>query len=250
MSKLSGKVALVTGGNSGLGLAIAKKFAAEGADVIITGRRVEALEAAVAEIGDKAIGIRSDVADLDDIDGLYAQITARFGHLDVVVANAGTLSLVPFAEVTSEQFDFEYGINVRGVFFTVQRALPLLRDGASVILTSSVAHVKGIPAYSVYGSAKAAVRSFARNWAAELKDRKIRVNSLTPGPFETPLMDKMGVTKEFMDEVLVPAIVAQVPLGRMGRPEELASAALFLASDDSSYITGIDLFVDGGMAQI
>ena len=249
MSKLSGKVALVTGGNSGLGLASAKAFAAEGASVVITGRRADVV-AAAAEIGSDAIGIQSDVADIAAIDSLYAQIRERFGHLDIIFANAGTLNLAPFAEITPEQFDREYDINVRGVFFTVQRALPLLRDGASIILNASVAHVKGIPAYSVYGSAKAAVRALARNLAAELKDRKIRVNCISPGPIETPLMEKMGVTKEYMDEVLVPTIMAQIPLGRMGRPEELAAAALFLASDDSSFITGIDLFVDGGMGQI
>lgn len=250
MSKLNGKVALVTGGNSGLGLAMAKKFAEEGAKIVITGRRAHAVAEAAAAIGDKAIGIVSDAANLADIDALVAQIKTRLGHLDIVVANAGGMSLVPFAEATPEQFDREYDTNVRGTFFTVQRALPLLKDGSSIIVVSSVAHVKGIPAYSIYGSAKAAVRAFARNWAAELQDRKIRVNCLSPGPFVTPLMEKMGVTKDYMEEVLVPTVVAQVPLGRMGDPEELAKAALFLASGDSSFITGIDLFVDGGMGQI
>jgi NAD(P)-dependent dehydrogenase (short-subunit alcohol dehydrogenase family) len=250
MAKLQNRVALITGGNSGLGLATAKLFAAEGAAVIITGRRPDAVAEAAAEIGYNAVGIVSDVSDIASIDRLYADIRERFGHLDIVFANAGTLSLAPFGDVTPEQFDHEFAINVRGVFFTVQRALPLLRDGASVIVNASVAHVKGLPAYSVYGAAKAAVRSFARNWAAELKDRKIRVNCISPGPTRTPIVEKMGVTKEYMDEVLTPAIIAQVPLGRMGEPEELATAALFLASDDSSFVTGIDLAVDGGMGQV
>ena len=250
MAKLDGKIALITGGNSGLGLASAKLFAAEGAQVIVTGRRLDETERAAAEIGHGAIGLQSDAADLDAIDSLYAEIGKRFGHLDVIFANAGTLSLATFADVTPAQFDHEYSINVRGVFFTVQKALPLLRDGSSIILNSSVAHYTGNPGYSVYASAKAAVRSFARNWTVDLKDRKIRVNCISPGPHETPLAEKMGVPRDVMENQLIPMIVAQVPLGRMGRAEELASAALFLASDDSSFVTGIDLCVDGGMGQI
>ena len=249
MAKLSGKIALITGGNSGIGLASAKAFVAEGAQVIITGRRQAALDAAVAEIGPSAVGVQGDVSKLADLDRLYVEVAERFGHLDIVFANAGGLSLSPFEAVTPEQFDREFDVNVRGVFFTVQKSLPLLRDGGAVILTSSVAHYTGNPGYSVYASAKAAVRSFARNWAVDLQDRGIRVNCLSPGPTETPIVDKMGVPAEVM-AVLIPQLLAQVPLGRMGRSEEIATAALFLASSDSSFITGIDLCVDGGMGQI
>jgi NAD(P)-dependent dehydrogenase (short-subunit alcohol dehydrogenase family) len=249
MGKLSGKIALITGGNSGIGLASAKAFVAEGAQVIITGRRQSALDAAVAEIGAGAVGVQGDVGKLEDLDRLYAEIGQRFGRLDIVFANAGALSLSPFEAVTPEQFDQEFDVNVRGVFFTVQKSLPLLQDGGAVILTSSVAHYTGNPGYSVYAAAKAAVRSFARNWAVDLKGRSIRVNCLSPGPTETPIVDKMGVPPDVM-AALIPQLLAQVPLGRMGRSEEVAAAALFLACSDSSFITGIDLCVDGGMGQI
>jgi len=236
-------------GNSGIGLASAKAFVAEGAQVVITGRRQDALDAAVAEIGSNAIGVQGDVGRLEDLDRLYATIGERFGHLDIVFANAGVLNLAPFEAVTPEQFDREFDINVRGLFFGVQKALPLLRDGGSIIVTASVAHFTGNPGYSVYGAAKAAVRSFARNWAVELKDRKIRVNCVSPGPTVTPIADKMGVPPEVM-AAIIPQLLAKVPLGRMGRAEEIAAAVLFLASDDSSFVTGIDLCVDGGMGQI
>ena len=249
MGKLSGKIALITGGNSGIGLASAKAFVAEGAQVIITGRRREALDAAVAEIGAAAVGVQGDVGKLEDLDRLYAAVAERFGHLDIVFANAGVLSLSPFGAVTPEQFDGEFDINVRGLFFTVQKALPLLREGGAILLTSSVAHYTGNPGYSVYAAAKAAVRSFARNWAVDLKDRRIRVNCISPGPTETPIVDKMGVPADVM-AAMIPHLLAQVPLGRMGRSEEVAAAALFLAGDDSSFITGINLCVDGGMGQI
>jgi NAD(P)-dependent dehydrogenase (short-subunit alcohol dehydrogenase family) len=250
MPKLDKQVALITGGNSGLGLATAKLFAAEGAQVIITGRRKAAVDEAAAAIGHNAVGLQSDASDLHDIDRLFAEIERRFGHLEIIFANAGSLTLAPFGQVTPAQFDFEFATNVRGVFFTVQKALPLLRDGASIILNASVAHDTGNAGYSVYGAAKSAVRSFARNWSVDLKHRKIRVNCISPGPHETPLIEKMGVTPEVMANVLIPHILAQVPLGRMGQPEELATAALFLASSDSSFVTGIDLCVDGGMGQV
>jgi len=249
MSKLDGKIALVTGGNSGLGLATATLFAREGAQVIITGRRKEVVEAAAAGIGTGAVGYQSDAADLSQIDALMERIGKAFGRIDILFANAGGMTVAPLDQVTVEQFDQEFATNVRGVFFTVQKALPVLSDGASIILNASVAHYTGHPGYSVYGGAKAAVRAFARNWSLDLKDRKIRVNVLSPGPFETPIIEKMGVSAEDMENVLKPAILAQVPMGRMGRAEELASAALFLASEDSSYVTGIDLCVDGGMGQ-
>jgi NAD(P)-dependent dehydrogenase (short-subunit alcohol dehydrogenase family) len=249
MAKLSGKIALITGGNSGIGLASAKAFVAEGAQVIITGRRQEALDAAIEEIGSAAVGIQGDVGKLQDLDRLYAEVAERFGHLDIVFANAGVLSLSPFDAVTPEQFDGEFDVNVRGLFFTVQKSLPLLRDGGAILLTSSVAHYTGNPGYSVYAAAKAAVRSFARNWAVDLKDRGIRVNCISPGPTDTPIVDKMGVPADVM-AALIPQVLAQVPLGRMGRSEEIAAAALFLAGSDSSFITGIDLCVDGGMGQI
>jgi len=250
MRKLNKQVALITGGNSGLGLATAKLFAAEGAQVIITGRRKAAVDEAAAAIGHSAVGLQSDASDLQDIDHLYSEIGRRFGHLDVIFANAGSLTLAPFDQVTPAQFDCEFATNVRGVFFTVQKALPLLRDGGSVILNASVAHYTGNAGYSVYAAAKAAVRSFARNWSIDLKNRKIRVNCISPGPHETPIIEKIGVTPDVMANVLLPHFVALVPLGRMGRPEELAAAALFLASSDSSFITGIDLCVDGGMGQV
>jgi NAD(P)-dependent dehydrogenase (short-subunit alcohol dehydrogenase family) len=250
MPKLDKQAALITGGNSGLGLATAKLFAAEGAQVIITGRRKAAVDEAVAAIGHNAVGLQSDASDLQDIDRLFAEIERRFGRLDVIFANAGSLTLAPFDQVSPAQFDFEFATNVRGVFFTVQKALPLLRDGGSIILNASVAHYTGNAGYSVYGAAKAAVRSFARNWSVDLKDRKIRVNCISPGPHETPIIEKMGVTPDVMAKVLIPHILAQVPLGRMGQPEELATAALFLASSDSSFVTGIDLCVDGGMGQV
>jgi len=250
VAKLDEKVALITGGNSGLGLATAQLFAAEGAQVIITGRRPDAVEEAAAAIGHNAVGIQSDASDLQDIERLFSQISRRFGHLDVLFANAGGLTVASFDQVTPAQFDSEFATNVRGVYFAVQQALPLLRDGSSVILNASVAHYTGNAGYSVYGAAKAAVRSFARNWSVDLKDRKIRVNCISPGPHETPIIEKMGVTPDVMANILIPHVVAQVPLGRMGKPAELAAAALFLASSDSSFITGIDLCVDGGMGQV
>lgn len=249
MAKLTGKVAVITGGGSGIGLASAKLFAREGATVIIVGRSKSALDEAAAEIGGDATAIVADVADLGALDALYAEIGKRFGRIDVIFANAGVNNLAPFEAVTVDDFDNQFDVNVRGLFFTVQKALPLLSDGASVILNASVAHGKGTSMHSVYSATKAAVRSFARSWTSDLKHRKIRVNSLSPGLVETPIFGKLGVPVEAITERL-PAMLAQMPMGRVGRPEEAATVALFLASDDSSFVTGIDLPVDGGLGQV
>ncbi|MBP3956913.1 glucose 1-dehydrogenase [Gemmata sp. G18] len=247
--KLEGKVAVVTGGNSGMGLATAKLFAKEGAHVYITGRRKAELEAAVKEIGRNVTAVQGDVAKLSDIDRLYALVKEKHGRVDVVFANAGVGELVPIADVTEAHFDKLFGINVKGLLFTVQKALPLMAGGASIILNGSIAGYTGSPAFSVYSATKAAVRSFARTWTADLKERKIRVNTLSPGPIDTPIFETV-VTEKDQVEQLKAGFAAQVPLGRMGRPEEIATVALFLASDDSSFVTGIDLSVDGGMAQV
>lgn len=249
MGKLNDKVTLVTGGNSGIGLATAQRFALEGAAVVITGRRREVVEEAVGHIGENAVGICADSSRLEDLDALYRRIDERFGRLDVLVANAGVIRPAPGEQVDEKQFDEQFDINVKGVFYTIQKALPLLRDGGSIVLVSSIAHLKVLEAHMVYAATKAAVRSFARSWAAELKGRNIRVNCLSPGPVLTPIIGKMGI-----DEAQFGAFEKQlaglIPLGRIGRPEELANAALFLASDDSSFITGVDLCVDGGLSQL
>jgi NAD(P)-dependent dehydrogenase (short-subunit alcohol dehydrogenase family) len=249
MAKLTGKVALVTGGNSGMGLATAKLFAGEGAKVVITGRRQEALDEAAKIVGPSVLTVQGDVSKMADLDRLFATIKNKYGHLDVLFANAGLGQVVPLGQVTEEQFDREFAINVKGLFFTVQKALPLLRDGSSIILNASIAASKGMEAVSVYSATKAAVRSFARTWTTDLKGRKMRVNSLSPGPIETPIFGKMGLSEE-QAQGWKQALPGMVPLGRMGSDEEIARAVLFLASDDSSYITGIDLVVDGGMAQV
>lgn len=249
MAKLTGKIALITGGGSGIGLASAKLFAQEGASVIIVGRTQSSLDQAAAEIGENAVAIVADVADLAALDALYAQVTTRFGRIDVLFANAGVNNLAPFDAVTPEDFDRQFNANVRGVFFTVQKALPLLSDGASVILNASVAHKKGSPLHSVYAATKAATRSFARSWTTDLKARNIRVNSLSPGLVETPIFGKLGVPPEVIQDAL-PTLLAAMPMGRVGRVEEAASVALFLACDDSSFVTGIDLPVDGGLGQV
>lgn len=247
--KLEGKVAVITGGNSGMGLATAKLFAKEGAKVVITGRRQAELDAAVKEIGPNATGVQGDVAKLADLDRLYAVVKEKHGKVDVVFANAGAGEFVPFGQVTEAHFDKLFDINVKGLLFTVQKALPLMPDGGSVILNGSIAGYTGSPAFGVYSATKAAVRSFARSWTNDLKDRKIRVNTLSPGPVDTPIFDTIGVPADQVEQVKA-GFASQVPLGRMGRPEEIATVALFLASDDSSYVTGIDLTVDGGMAQV
>ena len=250
MKKLEGKIALITGGSSGIGLATAQRFVAEGAYVFITGRRQQELDEAVKLIGQQVTGVQGDVANLADLDRLYEQVRQQKGHLDIVFANAGgSNGMVPLGAITEEHFDKVFNINVRGLLFTVQKALPLLRDGSSIILTASTTGSKGAAAFSVYSASKAAVRSFARTWTMDLQARKIRVNALSPGPTETPGVTRLGDTpaqKQFIKDY----IVANVPLGRLGKPEETAKAAVFLASDDSSFITGIELFVDGGVAQI
>jgi NAD(P)-dependent dehydrogenase (short-subunit alcohol dehydrogenase family) len=242
MGKLEGKVAVITGGTAGIGLATAKLFAAEGAYVFITGRRQKELDAAVKEIGDNVTGVQGDVANLADLDRLYETVAAN-GRIDIVFANAGVGEFASLEDVTEEHFDETFGINVKGALFTVQKALPLLNDGGSIILTGSVASVKGTPAFTVYGASKAAIRNFVRGWTVELKDRRIRSNVLSPGPIATPL--SVALPPETLER-----LVSTIPMGRMGEPGEVAKAALFLASDDSSFVTGIELFVDGGRAQI
>jgi NAD(P)-dependent dehydrogenase (short-subunit alcohol dehydrogenase family) len=249
MGKLSGKIAIVTGGNSGIGLATAKLFAAEGARVIITGRRKAELDAAIAEIGHGALGIQGDVSKLADLDKLYVEVKQKFGRIDVLFANAGIAEVVPLDAITEAHFDKLFNINVKGLLFTVQKALPLIVDGGAIILNSSVANTKGTAAFGVYSATKAAVRSFARTWTSELKDRKIRVNAISPGPIETPIFGKMGLADQQIEEFGA-NISAQIPLGRFGKAEEIAKAALFLASDDASYVAGVDLYVDGGMVAV
>jgi NAD(P)-dependent dehydrogenase (short-subunit alcohol dehydrogenase family) len=247
--KLEGKIAVVTGGTSGIGLATARRFAAEGAKVVVTGRRQPALDAAVQEIGGGAIGVRGDVANQSDLDRLYATVKEKHGRVDVLFANAGVAEFAPLGEISEQHFDRVFNSNVKGLLFSVQKALPLIPDGGSVILNASVASIKGMEATSVYSATKAAVRSFARTWTVDLKARKIRVNVISPGPIETPMMDSLGGTAEKTSE-LKGNLTAMVPLGRLGRPDEIARVAVFLASDDSSYVSGTELFVDGGMAQV
>jgi len=247
MGKLDGKVALVTGGNSGIGLTTATRMVAEGSYVFITGRRQSELDGAVKQIGKNVTAVAGDVSRLADLDRLFAAIRERKGHLDIVFANAGIAEGTPLGAITEEMFDRHFGANVKGALFTVQKALPLLRDGASIILTSSVVGSKGFAALSVYSATKAALRSFARTFTADLKDRRIRVNVVSPGVIDTPGLralrhtDGEGLQRIFAD---------QVPLGRLGQPNDIAKAVVFLASDDSAYVTGSELFVDGGLAQI
>jgi len=249
MGKLDGKIAVVTGGNSGLGLATAERFVAEGAHVFITGRRQRELDAAVQQIGTNVTGVQGDVANLADLDRLYATVQQQQGRLDILFANAGGGEFAPLGSITEEHFDKTFNSNVKGLLFTVQKALPLFQDGGSIILTASITASKGMEAFSVYSATKAAVRSFARCWTVDLKGRKIRVNALSPGPIDTPGLSHLAPTEEQVGQ-LKTTLVASVPLGRMGSPDEVAKAAVFLASDDSSYVTGIELCVDGGMAQI
>jgi NAD(P)-dependent dehydrogenase (short-subunit alcohol dehydrogenase family) len=249
MGRLSGKVAVVTGGNSGIGFASAKRFAEEGADVVITGRRKKELEEAAAAIGSNVLAVQGDVSRLADLDGLYAAVRDKRGHIDILFANAGIGAAAPLGAISEEHFDQLFGINVKGLLFTVQKALPLFKDGGSIILNSSIAGRKGVGGFTVYNATKAAVRSFARTWTSDLKQRKIRVNSISPGPIETPIFGKMGLSKDQVQQFST-SIISAVPLGRAGQPEEIAAVALFLASDESSYITGVDLCVDGGLAQV
>jgi len=242
--KLANKVAVVTGGSAGIGLGIAQRFAEEGARVFITGRRSAELEKAVASIGRNATALRGDVSDAADLDRVFSQIRAEAGRIDVLAANAGFYEFAALGEITQEHFDMTFNTNVRGVLFTVQKALPLLSRGSSVILTGSMVSIKGFPACSAYNASKAAVRSFARTWIVDLKGRDIRVNVLSPGYTETP-----GLA-QFMNDEAKAAAAVSVPLGRMATPDDLGKAAVFLASDDSAYVNGIELFVDGGAVQI
>jgi NAD(P)-dependent dehydrogenase (short-subunit alcohol dehydrogenase family) len=247
MGKLEGKVALVTGGNSGIGLATAKRFVNEGADVFITGRRD--LAAAVKEIGGNVTGVQGDVSNLADLDRLFAQIEQEKRRLDIVFANAGVAAYAPFGKITEEHYDSIFDINVKGLLFTVQKALPLMPDGASIILNASIVASKGLLANSVYSATKAAVRSFARTWTTDLKERRIRVNAVSPGPIDTPGLNDL-VASTGVAEQRLKTLSTIVPLGRLGAPDEIARAVVFLASDDSSFITGTELFVDGGFAQV
>jgi NAD(P)-dependent dehydrogenase (short-subunit alcohol dehydrogenase family) len=243
-SKLSGKVAVVTGGSAGIGLGIAKRFAEEGARVFITGRRQSELDKAVIAIGGGAAAVQGDISNLDDLDRIYATIKDKAGRIDVLAVNAGYYEFARLGEITEEHFDKILNTNVRGLLFTVQKALPLLAEGASVILTGSIATIKGFPSLSVYSASKAAVRSFARSWIADLRGRGIRINVMSPGTVETPGLANLMTAEQKAEAA------ALVPLGRIGTPDDLGKAAVFLASDDSAYITGIELFVDGGAAQI
>jgi len=248
--KLEGKVALITGGSSGLGLATARRFAAEGARVFITGRRQAELDAAVPQIGGDAVGVQGDISSLADLDRLYEVIRQQAGRLDVLFANAGGGGFMPLGEITEAHFDKYFGINVKGTLFTVQKALPLLAEGASIVLNGSMVSVRGIPAFGVYAATKAALRSFARTWAVDLKGRNIRVNVVSPGTIVTPgYRNELGLSDEQIRQMEEQAAAA-TPLGRTGTPDEVAKAVVFLASDDSSYVNGVELFVDGGAAQI
>jgi NAD(P)-dependent dehydrogenase (short-subunit alcohol dehydrogenase family) len=248
--RLAGKVAVITGGSSGLGLATAKRFVDEGAYVFITGRRQSELDAAVKQLSGNATGIQGDIAKLSDIDKLYAAVKDKQGAFDILFANAGTGEFAPIGQITEDHFDKQFSVNVRGLLFTVQKGLPLLRDGSSIVLNASITASTGSPAFSVYSATKAAVRSFARTWSVDLKGRNIRVNAVSPGIVPTPGYNtSLGMTPQNVQEYVQGASTT-IPLGRAGEPDEVAKAVLFLASDDSSYVTGIELFVDGGLAQI
>ena len=247
--KLDGKIALVTGGSSGIGLATAKQFINEGAYVYITGRRQAELEAAAQSLGDHAKAVRADASRLSDLDALFAQIRREKGRLDILFVNAGVGFFAPIGQITEEQYDQTFNTNVKGVLFTVQKALPLIPDGGAIVLNASIVSVQGVPSFSVYSASKAAVRSFARGWTNDLKDRKIRVNVVSPGPIDTPGLSGLAQNEE-EKKALYAQLASQVPLGRMGEPAEIAKAAVFLASEDASYIAGIELFVDGGTVQI
>lgn len=249
MGRLTGKTALITGGSTGIGLASAKRFAAEGARVFIAGRRQAELDKAVSAIGHGATAIRCDVSNLADLDHLYARIKTKAGQLDVVFANAGLGTVAPLGGISEADFDHMFGVNAKGALFTVQKALPLMRSGGSIILTGSTTGTMGTPAFSVYGATKAAIRNFARSWALDLKGTGIRVNVLSPGATDTPGLNGLFEPTGQADAMLA-GLAAQTPLGRIGRPEETAAVALFLASDDSSFMTGSEVFVDGGAAQV
>jgi len=245
---LDGKIAVVTGGSSGIGLATAQRFVQEGAYVLITGRRQSELDKAVNQIGKNVTDVQADVSNLEDLRRLYDVVKQQKGRIDILFANAGIAESAPLGSITEDHFDKIFNINVKGLLFTVQRALPLFQDGGSIILTSSVGGSKGTPALSVYNATKAAIRSFARSWTVDLKHRKIRVNAISPGPINTPAVSRLFENGQQAEQVKTALL--NIPMGRMGNPDEVAKAVAFLASDDSSYITGIELFVDGGRAQI
>jgi len=249
MGKLDNKVAVITGGSGGIGLATAKRFVDEGAYVFITGRRESELAKARAEIGRNVTTVQADTGSLEDLDRLWKTVGEEKGGVDIIVANAGFVALVTLADATPEHFDQTFSVNARGTFFTVQKSLPWLRDGGSIVLVSSTGHLVGFPAYTAYSASKAAIRSFARSWAAELMPRGIRVNNVSPGPVDTNLIDVQVSSKEEADG-LRDVMRGHIPLGRLGQADEIASAILFLASDDSSFSTGIDLIADGGQTQL
>ncbi|WP_295989918.1 SDR family NAD(P)-dependent oxidoreductase [Rugamonas sp.] len=249
MSRLQGKIAVITGASSGIGLATAQRFVAEGAYVFITGRRQAELDKAVALIGGNVTAVQGDVSNLDDLDRLYAVVQQQKGRIDVLVANSGVVEQKRLEDITPSHYDQTNDINARGLLFTVQKALPLFSNGGSIVLIGSIAAYMGFPNHSTYSATKAAVRSYARTWTAEFKDRGIRVNNISPGPVDTPIIDGQADTKEDADK-LRDFFLSVIPLGRMGRADEIASAALFLASDESSFIAGIDLSVDGGMGAV
>jgi NAD(P)-dependent dehydrogenase (short-subunit alcohol dehydrogenase family) len=253
MTKLDGKIAIITGGNSGIGLAAAQRFVTEGAYVFIFGRRKSELDAAARQIGKNVTAVQGDVSNLADLDRLYAVVKEQKGRIDVLFANAGVGDFATLGTITEDHFDKTFRINVKGLVFTVQKALPLISDGGSIILTASTAASKGVEGFSVYSATKSAIRSFARSWTVDLKQRKIRVNAISPGPIDTPAsrLSLSGlVQSEQQSQQLRKKLVSTLPLGRMGSPDEVAKVASFLASDESSYVTGIELFVDGGQAQI
>jgi len=249
VGKLEGKIALVTGGSSGIGLATAQQFIEEGAFVYITGRRQAELDSAAQILGSQANAIRADASNLSDLDSLYAQIKQEKGRLDVLFVNAGGGAFASIGEITEEQFDQTFNTNVKGLLFTVQKALPLIPDGGAIVLNGSMVSVKGDANFSVYSATKAAVRSFARGWTNDLKNRKIRVNVVSPGPIDTPGLRGLAANEE-QRNALYAQLASGVPLGRVGRPEEIAKAAVFLASDDASYVAGVELFVDGGAVAV
>lgn len=248
MGRLEGKIAVITGGNSGIGLATAKRFVAEGAEIFITGRRQEELDRAVEEIGSGVTAVQGDVSRLDDLERLFAAVRAKSGRLDVLFANAGLGKLAPLGTIDEASFDLTFDVNVKGTLFTVQKALPLMQAGGSIILTGSTTGSTGTPAFSVYSATKAAIRNFARSWALDLRGTGIRVNVLSPGATETPGLK--GLVKAGEEDALLESFATQIPLGRVGHPEETAAVALFLASDESSFMTGSEVFVDGGDAQV
>jgi NAD(P)-dependent dehydrogenase (short-subunit alcohol dehydrogenase family) len=250
MSMLGGKIAVITGGNSGIGLATARRFVAEGAYVFITGRRQSELDAAVKQIGRGVTAVQGDVSNLDDLDRLYATVKEQKGHIDILFANAGIGEFAPLGAITEEHFDKTFNANVKGLLFTVQKALPLLKDGSSIILNASIVSHTGPPGLGVYSASKAAVRSFARSFTADLKDRRIRVNAVSPGVIPSPgYRNSLGMSDEQIKEY-TDSVIGKIPLGRTGTLDEIANVVSFLASDESSYVAGIELFVDGGMTQV